>query len=75
MLSEVIAGRPAADAAAIAGRFREMMNGKAPTDTDAEEMGDLPSLQSVLAFPIRIKCALLSWTALEDALDSLPDNT
>ena len=71
MLSEAVDGRTTAEAAAVSERFRDMMAGDAVPTAEAERMGDLASLRSVRAFPVRIKCALLSWTALEDALESL----
>ena len=75
LLSEAVAGRSVAEAAALSDRFRGMMAGDAVSTAEAERMGDLTSLRSVRAFPVRIKCALLSWTALEDALESLAGDT
>ena len=71
MLSEAVSGRSVAEAEVAADRFRGMMAGDAVSNAEAERMGDLASLRSVRAFPVRIKCALLSWTALVDALESL----
>ena len=71
MLSEAVSSRSVVEAEAAADRFRGMMAGDAVSSAEAEQMGDLASLRSVRAFPVRIKCALLSWTALEDALESL----
>ena len=71
MLSEVVAARSIAEAVAVSDRFRDMMSGDTLSGAEAEHMGDLTSLRSVRAFPVRIKCALLAWTALEDALESL----
>ena len=71
MLSEAVDGGTTAEAEAVSERFRDMMAGGAVSSAEAERMGDLASLRSVRAFPVRIKCALLSWSALEDALESL----
>jgi nitrogen fixation protein NifU and related proteins len=41
---------------------------------DAEpevSLGDLEALQGVVKFPVRIKCATLSWNTLSQALDQL----
>lgn len=67
MLSVAVAGMSIAEAEGLSGKFRGMMAGDAPPGG----MGELTSLRSVRAFPVRIKCALLAWTALEDALESL----
>ena len=71
MLSEAIAGRSVAEAESIAALFRGMMRGTVVSEADARRIGDLTALQGVLAFPVRIKCALLPWTALDDALEVL----
>jgi nitrogen fixation NifU-like protein len=37
---------------------------------DAEvKLGDLEALQGVVKFPVRIKCATLSWNTLQQGLD------
>ena len=38
-----------------------------PSDADVE-LGDLEALQGVVKFPVRIKCAVLSWNTLAQAL-------
>jgi nitrogen fixation NifU-like protein len=35
----------------------------------AVQMGDLEALRGVVKFPVRIKCATLSWNTLAQALD------
>lgn len=45
-----------------------------PNETDSSEdikLGDLEALRGVVKFPIRIKCATLSWNALAQALDEV----
>lgn len=46
--------------------FRAMMQGE--LDPDKLE-GDMQALSGVRKFPVRIKCALLAWTTLKNALD------
>ena len=75
MLSEAVAGKSVTEAEVVSERFRDMMAGDAVSSAEARRMGELTSLVSVRAFPVRIKCALLSWTALEDALESLDGGT
>jgi nitrogen fixation NifU-like protein len=71
MLSEAVAGKTLAETGEIAELFRAMMRGDAVSVADAKRIGELTSLQGVLAFPVRVKCALLAWSALEDAVESL----
>ncbi len=41
-----------------------------PEDVDADvKLGDLEALRGVVKFPVRIKCATLSWNTLQQALD------
>ena len=36
---------------------------------DPESLGELAALQGVVKFPVRIKCATLSWNTLAQTLD------
>ncbi len=40
-----------------------------PTAIDVESLGELAALQGVVKFPVRIKCATLSWNTLAQGLD------
>ena len=72
MLSEAIMGGSIEEIASLAGIFRRMMSGDPPSQDEIERLGDLRALAGVLQYPVRIKCARLSWTALEDAIEDLP---
>jgi len=66
MLTEAVKGRSVEDAKALAADFRGMMAGEVePTE---EEFGDLVALKGVVKYPIRIKCAVLAWDVLQEAL-------
>ena len=66
MLTEAVAGKSLREAEALADRFRGMMEGK----VEAEEatFGDLVALKGVVKYPVRIKCAVLAWDVLQEAL-------
>ena len=68
MLSEALLGRDRAEIDLIVAHFKSMMRGETPSESDKALMAQLPSLIGVLQFPVRIKCSLLSFTALEDVL-------
>jgi nitrogen fixation NifU-like protein len=68
MLSEAIKGQTLEEADEISALFQDMMQGIEPTGEQAQLLGDLTSMVGVLGFPIRIKCALLACTALEDGI-------
>jgi nitrogen fixation NifU-like protein len=40
-----------------------------PVALDPESLGELAALQGVVKFPVRIKCATLSWNTLAQSLD------
>ncbi len=42
---------------------------------DLSKLGDLAALQGVVKFPVRIKCATLSWNTLLQALDEAEAST
>ena len=55
------------EADALANRFTEMMHGDEAAAKD-NSLGDLRALQGVSKFPVRIKCALIGFDALQEAL-------
>jgi len=66
MLAELLPGKSKADIERLDEAFREMMHGKPmPDDLD---LGDLDALEGVQKFPVRIKCALLAWMTMLEAL-------
>ena len=42
-----------------------------PEEIDLDKLGELAALQGVVKFPVRIKCATLSWNALAQGLDEV----
>ena len=67
LLSEAIKGKPVEEALALFETMRGVLTGSdKPVDRDA--LGKLAALEGVKAFPSRIKCAILSWHALNAAL-------
>jgi nitrogen fixation NifU-like protein len=68
MLSEAIRGLTLPEAEALSVSFHLMMQGPAPTSEQLEQIGDLGTLAKVREFPVRIKCALLAWSTLEDGI-------
>lgn len=66
MMAQLLEGRSLAEADALHARFREMMHGDAGASRD-KALGDLRALAGVAKFPVRVRCALLAWNALEEA--------
>lgn len=52
-------------------QFEENAGAPDPEPVDLKALGELAALQGVVKFPVRIKCATLSWNTLAQALDEL----
>jgi nitrogen fixation protein NifU and related proteins len=71
MMSEVVKGQTTAEALMLVEHFRQVMHGTEEPDED--RLGDAVALGGVARYPARIKCALLSWMALKDAIDTVEE--
>jgi nitrogen fixation NifU-like protein len=68
MMTESVGGKKVQDAMALATDVRGMLAGEVDPDEDA--FGDLVALKGVVKYPIRIKCAVLAWDVLQEAVSS-----
>jgi nitrogen fixation NifU-like protein len=73
MLTESVGGKAVQEAGALAADFRSMMEGK--HDPDEDRFGDLVALKGVVKYPVRIKCAVLAWDVLQEALSEASEAT
>lgn len=72
MMTDAVIGKTVSEALALADQFSLLVQGK--DVPRLEELGDAALLNGVAKFPARIKCATLSWKALEKALsEKKPD--
>jgi len=80
MMSSAVKGKTVEEARALIRAFKAMMSihehrldgdeSDEPEGVDPEiKLGDLEALQGVVKFPVRIKCATLSWNTLAQGLD------
>jgi len=68
MMTVKVKGKTSNEAAAMREDFRRVVMGDGkPQDEDA--LGELTLLEGVQKFPQRVKCAMLGWRALEQALE------
>jgi nitrogen fixation NifU-like protein len=68
MLTGQLKGKTLEEAEDLVRTFKGIMAGDEISDELEEELGEIVALQGVRQFPIRIKCALLGWTTLQDAI-------
>jgi nitrogen fixation NifU-like protein len=87
LMSAAVKGKPIEEVRDLIRTFKAMMSihearlGDEDTDgadgaadeavADPEALGELAALQGVVKFPVRIKCATLSWNTLAQGLDEL----
>jgi nitrogen fixation NifU-like protein len=86
MMSAAVKGKPTAKARELIDSFKAMMtihehsigrNDERASSGDAvealsdQDLGELAALQGVVKFPVRIKCATLSWNTLLQGLDEI----
>ena len=68
LMSDALKGRTLEEAEALRELFRRMLAGEKLSAAEIETLGELEALQGVRQFPVRIKCALLAWSVLEDGV-------
>ena len=66
MMTEAVSGATREETEELIGRIRGMMAGEIEPDEDA--FGELVALKGVVKYPVRIKCAVLPWDVLQEAL-------
>ncbi len=86
LMSAAVKGKPVEQVRQLISTFKGMMSiheaslehdgdgegdGAEPVEIDLEKLGELAALQGVVKFPVRIKCATLSWNALAQGLDEV----
>ncbi|WP_372593236.1 Fe-S cluster assembly sulfur transfer protein SufU [Actinotalea sp.] len=70
VMSELVEGAEVPTAEDLGSTFRELMHarGKGLDEESEDRLGDATAFTGVAQYPARIKCALLGWAALRDAL-------
>jgi len=71
VMTQLVSGEPVTEALHLADLFSELMasRGKGLASEDDEDaLGDATAFTGTSKYPARIKCALLGWVALRDAL-------
>jgi nitrogen fixation NifU-like protein len=67
MMTQKVKGKGRVAAAEMVEDFRRVVTGDGEP-VDAEVLGELQLLEGVRKFPQRVKCAMLAWRALEQAM-------
>jgi len=76
VMTDLVIGRSVDEAMSIHETFLTLMQGKGAVEPDEDVLEDGIAFAGVAKFPARVKCALLSWMAWNDATArSLEDST
>lgn len=68
VLTDLMAGLPDGQALKLVDDFREVMRSRGTIEADEEILGDAAAFSGVARYPARVKCAMLAWVALEEAV-------
>jgi len=68
VLHDLVVGRSVDQALGIVGDYREMLRSRGLVEPDEDVLGDAVAFAGVSRHANRVKCAILGWTAFEDAL-------
>jgi nitrogen fixation NifU-like protein len=64
VMTSMVKGKTAEEAESLFHSFRDMVTGK----SNPQQMGKLAAFSGVSEFPTRVKCAILAWHTLANAL-------
>ncbi len=68
VMFDLVAGETVDDALRAQEEFLHVMHSRGEAEPDEEILGDAVAFQGVAKYPARVKCALLGWMALKDAV-------
>lgn len=71
VLAEQAPGLSVAEARERIEAMRALLRSRGAAEPDEELLGDAVAFAGVARFPMRVKCAMLAWVALEEALTEL----
>ena len=68
IMAELIRGKSVEEARNLAKKFISMIKGEITDEDELEELDEALALKNVAHMPARVKCAVLAWHTLDDAL-------
>ena len=69
VLTELAEGMTVAELREVIDSFREVLRSRGKVHADPELLGDAAAFEGVARYAARVKCAMISWVAAEDALN------
>jgi len=71
MMTEILSGKARDEAIATAEKIHRIFRGEEDVE-NLEAFGDIISLQGLIQYPVRLKCATLAWQTLDLLLGTEP---
>ena len=71
IMADLIEGKSTGEADRLAGLFLGMIRKNVTDEKELEELQDALALQNISNMPARVKCAVLAWHTLQEALKKL----
>jgi len=69
MMTQALKGKSKEEAEILFDEFHRMVTGKLDEETEGNHLGRLTIFAGVRDFPVRVKCATLSWHTMKAALE------
>jgi nitrogen fixation NifU-like protein len=69
VLTDLAEGMTVAELHEVIDSFREVLRSRGKITADPELLGDAAAFEGVARYAARVKCAMISWVAAEDALN------
>lgn len=73
VMTELVIGQTVAEALRLQEEFLALLQSRGAIEPDEDTLGDAVAFVGVAQYPARVKCALLGWMALKDALAQAMD--
>ncbi|MCK5862838.1 MAG: SUF system NifU family Fe-S cluster assembly protein [Candidatus Hydrogenedentes bacterium] len=70
LMTTLLKGKTKSEAQNLLESFQTMLNSEPTESMEESELGELVAFSEVRKFPMRIKCAALTWRALDSVLSS-----
>ena len=70
MMTQAVKGKTKAEAEQLFNEFHRMVTGELDAEADPNNLGRLTIFAGVREFPVRVKCATLSWHTMHAALNN-----
>jgi nitrogen fixation protein NifU and related proteins len=69
VMGTVLKGKTRAEAEVLFDKFHHLVLGEKKDEKDIDELGKLAAFSGVSEFPARVKCAILPWHTMKNAIE------